>query len=171
MLNRPDREEYAPFYAPYIALAPEGSVEAHLTFQLEETIRFLSSIPESKHSHRYADDKWKLKEVLGHITDTERVMSYRLLRISRGDKSPLPGFDENIFVANSLFATQSWEDLVETYSAVRRATLTLFRGISGEMWMRSGTASEVGVSARALAYIIAGHELHHLNVIKEKYLD
>ncbi len=170
MSNRPAKDEYAPYYETYISLVPEGSLESTLTKQLEETTRMLLAISEEQANHRYASGKWSLKEVLGHITDTERIMSYRLLRIARGDKTPLAGFDEEAFVKGASFSSCAWSELLEDYIAVRRSTLTLLRGLSEEAWNRRGVANNSELSARALAYIICGHELHHRRVIQERYL-
>ncbi|EJW15848.1 DinB family protein [Paenibacillus alvei] len=119
---------------------------------------------------RYAPGKWSIKEVLGHIADTERVMAYRLLRIARGDQTPLPGFDENQFMNGSAFDSMPMSELLEDYQAVRHATLTLLRGLTDEAALRTGTTNNMTISARALAYTIAGNELHHLRVLKMRWL-
>jgi uncharacterized damage-inducible protein DinB len=130
----------------------------------------LSGRPESDGDLRYAPGKWSLKEVLGHINDTERIMSYRALRISRGDTTPLAGFEQDDYVRNGPFARCTLADLIEEYIAVRRATVSLFRNLDEVAWTRRGKASENEVTVRALAYIIAGHELHHRRIVEEKYL-
>jgi hypothetical protein len=170
MLNRPSNEEYNDYYGRYVDMVPEGHVEEFLARQLEETRRFLTSIAEDRGDYRYGPDKWTVKEVIGHIADTERVMSYRLLRIARGDQTPLPGFNQDDFVQAASVQSCTLSACIEDYAAVRRATLTLMNGLSEEAWTRTGSASNSGVSARALAYIIAGHELHHLKVLRDKYL-
>ncbi|AJY75406.1 DinB family protein [Paenibacillus beijingensis] len=170
MLKRPSSEEYNPYFTGYISLVPEGNVTEHIASQLQVTTDLLSSLTDNEAVYRYAPEKWSLKEVIGHVTDTERVMSYRLLRISRGDTTPLPGFDQDELMKGAQYHEWSVSDLLQDYAAVRRATLTLLRGIPEEAWLRTGTVSDRNCSARALAYIIAGHELHHLNVIREKYL-
>lgn len=168
--QRPAKEEYGGHFGTYIELVPEGSVVDTLSVSLKTTAEFLSDLPEEKAEFRYAPGKWSLKEVIGHISDTERIMSYRLLRIARGDATPLPGFDQDLYMENSPFAGQSLAELIEDYISVRKATLSLVRGLPEEAWARMGTASDVGISVKALAYVIAGHELHHLRIVKEKVL-
>ncbi|MBO9606538.1 MAG: DinB family protein [Paenibacillaceae bacterium] len=170
MRVRPAKEDYASYFDKYVSLVPEGSIQAILTEQLETNAAFLAAIPEERALHRYAPGKWSLKEVVGHIADTERVMSYRLLRIARGDKTPLPGFDENEFVKGAAFDSYTLAELIEDWTNVRRATLTLLRGLPEDAWSRRGYVSNGETTARALAYITAGHELHHIGVIKERYL-
>lgn len=170
MSNRPTNEEYLPYYAQYIDLVPEGSLEDILVRQLEETTQLLSEISEEQANYRYAPGKWTLKEVIGHITDTERIMSYRLLRMARGDNTPLAGYDDEAYVKEASFHTRTLSELLEDYMAVRRSILSLLRGLPEEAWPRKGVANNSPFSVRALAYTIAGHELHHLKVIRERYL-
>ncbi|RAV19603.1 DinB family protein [Paenibacillus contaminans] len=170
MTVRPSQEEYAPYYETYIRLVPEGKIAEVLTRQLQYTADFFAAIPEERTLSRYAPGKWSVKEVLGHITDTERIMSYRLLCIARGDKTPLPGYDENEYIKGSSFDSIPLAELIGDFAAVRRSTLTLLRGLSEEAWSRKGIANNSELSARALAYITAGHELHHINIVKERYL-
>lgn len=170
MTKKPSTEEYPKYYDPYIALVSEGSIENILINQLEETTALLSNLEEAQTNYRYADGKWTLKEVIGHIIDTERIMSYRFLRISRGDRTPLAGFDENQYVEGASFHSRLVTDLIEELIAVRHSTLTQMRGLTEESWSRKGIANDTEISARAIAYIIAGHELHHVKIIKEKYL-
>ncbi len=170
MVSRPEPNEYSAYYQRYIDMVPAQPLLQHLSDQKEETAAFLRSIPADKADFRYAEGKWSVKEVIGHICDTERVMAYRLLRASRGDRTPLAGFDENQFVAHANFSSRSINDLVQEYQAVRQATLALAASLSDEAWLRLGNANGNEVSARALGYIIAGHELHHLGVIRERYL-
>lgn len=168
---RPEPGEFAPFYDRYISLVPSGiDVLAELEEQRHQMVLLLCGRAESDGDIRYAPEKWNLKEVLGHVNDTERIMSYRAMRISRGDKTPLAGFEQNDFVRNGPFASNTLADLIEDYIAVRRATLSLFRNLDEKSWSRRGTASNHEVTVRALAYIIAGHELHHRRMIEEKYL-
>jgi hypothetical protein len=170
MSNRPSNEEYLPYYDKYIRLVPEGNISDILNQLLENTVKYLSDIPENKSNYRYAPDKWSLKEVLGHINDTERIMSYRLLRIARGDATPLTGYDPDKLNSRASFDSYAWSELIEDYTCVRRSTISLIRVLSEEAWSRRGVASESEISAKALAYIIAGHELHHIRIIKERYL-
>jgi hypothetical protein len=170
LTQRPAPEEFGAHFGKYIEIVPDGSIVDILAGYLKSTAEFLSDIPQAKGEYRYEPGKWSLKQVIGHISDTERVMSYRLLRIARGDSTPLPGFDQDAYVSNVDFDAYSLSDLIEDYISVRRATLTLVRGLADDAWSRMGTASSAPMSARALAYVIAGHELHHLRILKEKYL-
>ncbi|OPA73736.1 hypothetical protein BVG16_26980 [Paenibacillus selenitireducens] len=170
MLQRPVENEFPYYFGPYIELVPEGHVLDLLDSQLAKTISLFSSLTEEQLNFRYAEGKWSLKEVLGHMSDTERVMSYRLLCLARGEKGLLPGFDEEDYMLGANFGSQSISGLVEEYEIVRRSTLSLCRGIDDEAWQRIGNTNGHDTSARALPYIIAGHELHHLRIIKERYL-
>jgi len=170
---RPQPGEYAPYYDRYISLVPGNDVLAALTAledQRRQMLLLLSGRTEADGDLRYAPEKWSLKEVLGHINDTERIMSYRALRISRGDATPIEGFEQDNYVRNGPFGRVPLADLIEDYIAVRRATVSLFRNLDEAAWTRRGIASKNEVTVRALAYIIAGHELHHRRMIEEKYL-
>ncbi|WP_282939344.1 DinB family protein [Paenibacillus sp. RC67] len=167
---RPASNEYAPYFGTYIKLVPdEGDLIRILKSQLDHTYAILSDLTEEQGNYRYAEGKWSVKEVLGHITDNERIMSYRLLRIARGDKTPLPGYDQDTMMEGAPFDHCSVAFLLEDYKAVRQATLTLLSALTEEAWIRQGTASDSVFSARALACVIIGHELHHLRVLQERY--
>jgi uncharacterized damage-inducible protein DinB len=153
-----------------VKLVPEGEIQNILAQSLKTTTEVFSSITEDKANYRYAPGKWSLKQVLGHITDNERIMSYRLLRIARGDQTPLAGYDENALVNGASFDDSKLSELLEDYTAVRRATLTLLSGLSEEAWLRRGIVGGHESTAAAWAYILTGHELHHVNVILERYL-
>jgi uncharacterized damage-inducible protein DinB len=168
-IGRPETGEYAPFYEKYISQIAGNDILTTLYEQRRQMLLLLSGRSESDGEIRYAPDKWSVKEVLGHICDAERVFAYRALRIARNDGTPLAGFDENEFVKNAPFARQPLADLIEDFIAVRRATISLLRGFDQEAWTRKGVASNNPVSVRALAYIIAGHELHHRRILEEKY--
>ncbi|MCD9025005.1 DinB family protein [Cohnella silvisoli] len=170
MSIRPSNGEYNSHFERYVRLVPEGDIRDILTQSLKNTTDAFSTVTEDQANYRYAPGKWSLKEVLGHITDNERIMSYRLLRIARGDKTPLAGYDENALVNGASFDSCAMSDLFEDYTVVRRATLTLLRGLSEEAWSRRGVVNDSESSAIAWAYIIAGHEFHHMNFIREKYL-
>jgi len=170
---RPQPGEYAPYYDRYISLVPGTDVLAALAAledQRRQMLLLLSGRTESDGDLRYTPEKWSLKEALGHISDTERIMSYRALRISRGDATPLEGFEQDDYVRNGPFARRPLADLIEDYIAVRRATISLFRNLDEAAWTRRGVASKNEVTVRALAFIIAGHELHHRKILEEKYL-
>ncbi|WP_193726951.1 DinB family protein [Paenibacillus guangzhouensis] len=169
MITKPQTTEYGEHFSTYVRLVPEGDIREMLTAQLQATTDLFANLSDEQGNFRYAEGKWTVKEVLGHIADTERVMAYRLLTVARGDKTPLPGFDENVFVEGANFAAMPMSELIEDYQAVRRATLTLLRGLTDEALLRMGISNQLTISARALVHIIVGHELHHLNVLKEKY--
>src|ERR1700678_69589 len=164
---RPD--EYAPYYGRYISLVQGEDILNALDQQRRQTMMLLSCREEEDGNFRYAPGKWSAKEVLGHVCDTERVFAYRALRISRADATPLEGFEQDDYVRNGPFANRPLSDLVEDFIAVRRATFSLLRNLDEAAWMRRGIANKNEVSVRALAYIIAGHELHHRRILEENY--
>jgi len=167
-VGRPDPSEHAPFYAGYIARVSEEPLVA-MTQQAEVTERTLRRIPESSADHRYADGKWTVRDIVGHLTDAERIFSYRALRIARGDGTPLPGFDENAYADMAGAAERAWATLVEDLVTVRKATLALFRSFDAQAWRRQGVSNGAAVSVRALGYIIVGHERHHLEILRSRY--
>jgi len=167
--GRPESSEYAPYYGRYISLVDTDDVVSALERQIGETVAILKPVG-PKADYRYAPDKWTVKEVLGHINDTERIMTYRALRISRGDKTPIEGYEQDDYVRDGNFSQRTLADLIEEFTDIRKATLALFRSFDGDAATRRGTANKNEVSARALAYIIAGHELHHRQILREKYL-
>lgn len=169
-IGRPEAGEYAPYYEKYISQIEGNDILATLDDQRRKTLLLLSCRSEGEGEIRYAPEKWSVKEVLGHICDAERIFAYRALRISRNDATPLASFDENEYVRNAPFAHVALSELIEDYIAVRRATLTLFRNLDEAAWACRGIASNNPVTVRALAYIIAGHELHHRRMLQEKYL-
>jgi uncharacterized damage-inducible protein DinB len=166
---KPQPGEYAPYYEKYIALVKGDDILNTLEQQRRKTMLLLSGRDESDGDFRYAPGKWSTKEVLGHVCDTERIFAYRALRFSRSDATPLAGFEQDDYVRNGPFASRALSDLVEEFIAVRRATISLLRNLDEAAWMRRGTANNNEVSVRALAYIIAGHELHHRGILEEKY--
>ncbi len=168
MLTRPDRSEYADFYANYIARVPEGPIEDFLLKQYEEIVALVKDISEDEASVRPAPGKWSVKEVLGHLCDTERVMAYRALRFARGDQKELQGFEQDDYVAAGEFNTRLRHDLLVELKNVRGATIALFGSISPEAGLRSGVANGNPVTVRALAYIIAGHAQHHYELLKKR---
>jgi hypothetical protein len=172
-IGRPQPGEYAPYYDRYISLiaqqAPGDDILDILDQQRRQTMMLLCGRDDDDGDFRYAPDKWSAKEVLGHVCDTERVFGYRALRISRSDATPLAGFEQDDYVRNGPFAQRPLADLIEDFIAVRRATLSLLRNLDEAAWMRRGIANKNEVTVRALAYIIAGHELHHRRILEEKY--
>jgi hypothetical protein len=169
-VGRPQPGEYAPYYERYVALVRGEEILDVLDQQRRETMLLLSARDEADGDFRYAPGKWSAKEVLGHVCDTERVFAYRALRISRADATPLEGFEQDDYVRNGPFANHPLTDAIEDFIAVRRATLSLLRNLDEQAWMRRGIANKNEVSVRGLAYIIAGHELHHRAILEEKYL-
>lgn len=170
VITKPNAAEYAPYYGTYVSLVPDADILSTLEQQLDETLALLNGIDEAKALSRYAPDKWSIKEVVGHVTDTERVFAYRALRFARNDETALAGFEQNGYVQNASFDDYRLNDLLSEFAHVRQATVALFRHLKDEAWMRGGTASESHVTVRALAYIIAGHELHHRAILQAKYL-
>jgi uncharacterized damage-inducible protein DinB len=167
---RPAKSEYDPYYEKYISLVPDDhDLLAALERQLQEMMMLVRSISPEHALFRYEPGKWSIKEVLGHVIDSERIFAYRILRIARGDRTPIEGFDQDPYVKNGDFDKRSVATLGIEFEQVRRATISLLRHLSPEAWQRIGNASKVDVSVRALAYIIAGHELHHRSILKEKY--
>ena len=168
--KRPQTGEADPYYFRYIDRVPDADIVDTLSAQIAETVALLRSLPESKGSHRYAPEKWTIREVIGHIADCERVFAYRALRFSRGDQTPVPGFDENDYVANGSFNDRTMDDLITEFEYVRRSSIGLLNGLSEEMMSRRGVANEKEISVRALAFILAGHETHHVELLKTRYL-
>jgi len=166
---KPQPNEYAPYFERYIGLVSEDDIVAAMERQTQETAAVLASIGEEKSAFRYAPEKWSIKQVVGHVTDAERVFSYRLLCIARGESQSLPGFDENDYMRGSNFDDLPFAEIVDGLAAVRRATLSLLRGLSDEAWTRIGVANQNKTSARAIAYTLLGHERHHLRVLRERY--
>lgn len=169
IIERPKPDEYNPYYDRYISLIAGTDILGTLDAQRRQTLLLLSGRHEAEGDFRYAPDKWNAKEVLGHVCDTERVFAYRALRIARGDKTPMEGFEQDDYVRNGPFAREPLEEIIEDYIAVRRATLTLLRNLDEAAWTRRGVANKSEVTVRALAYIIAGHELHHRTILEGKY--
>ncbi|HYL74941.1 MAG TPA: DinB family protein [Bryobacteraceae bacterium] len=170
MIRPPEASEYLPYYHKYISMVKGDDLIPALETQIGETLPTLRGISEEKSLHRYAPGKWSIKEVLGHLTDGERVFSYRAMRFARNDQQALLGFEQDDYVAAAGSDARPWSDLIAEFEHVRRASILLFRGFPPEAGTRSGTASNASVSVRALGYIIAGHELHHMAILRERYL-
>lgn len=167
---RPGADEFAPFYAGYVSQVPDGDIVEALIGGAEIAAALLGDLPEEVANRAYAPGKWTLKEVALHCTDAERVFSYRALRIARGDTTALPGFDENAYAAASGAAVRSMESILDELQSVREATVTLFSGLPADAWTRRGTASGAAVSVRGIAWITAGHLLHHMGIVQDRYL-
>jgi len=164
----PAADEHVQYYGKYIALVGPDSLAA-LESQARSTAALLAATPEAKGNHRYAEDKWSVKEVIGHLADGERVFSYRALRIARADTTELPGFDENTYVPAGRFDRRTLADIAAEFAAVRAATLALVRTLDEDALARRGSANNTPVSVRALVAIIAGHEAHHVGLLRERY--
>ena len=169
-ITRPSSSEYAPYYETYIQLVNEDDLLLALKRIAKIWNDLVSGIPEEKLNYCYAEGKWSIKEVLIHLTDSERVFAYRALRFARNDKTELSGFNENIWVPESNATERSLDSLIKEHNNVRGASISLFESFTDEISLRSGSANGKEISVRALGYIICGHELHHLRVIQKRYL-
>jgi len=168
--SRPAEGEFLPYYERYIGLVPAGDVLTTLAAQMSDTQALLLGLPASMSTYRYAPDKWSVSEVIGHVIDSERIFASRALRFARNDPAPLPGFEQDDYVRNSTFDAYPVAELATELDTVRRSTLFLFQHLDEVAWMRRGIANNAEVSVRALAYIIAGHELHHREILHTRYL-
>jgi hypothetical protein len=170
MIGRPQQTEAGPAYLPYINLAPGDDVLDLLKTQLAESLTFFSGISEERSLYRYAPEKWSIRQLLNHITDTERAFAFRALWFARGFSQPLPGYDQDIAAAGAEADRISWSAHVDEFRQVRLSTISLFSNLPPDSWMRTGIASDNRFTVRALAYISAGHVTHHLTVLRERYL-
>lgn len=168
--TKPAKSEFLPYYEKYIALVPDGDVISTLTSQMSDTQALLNGLPASVATYRYAPEKWSVNEVIGHLIDSERIFAGRALRFARNDPTPVPGFEQDDYVRNSTFDVYPLAELASELETVRQSTIFLFRHMDEEAWTRRGVANNAEVSVRALAYIIAGHELHHREVLRTRYL-
>lgn len=171
LAQRPASTEYAPWFDRYISLVPDGPIVEALARQLEDTLRLLRGLPAEMAAHAYAPGKWTVAELVGHVADSERVFAYRALCFARGGTQPQPGFDENVFAANVAGrGGLAFSAVIDDFAAVRRATLSLFQSFTPEAWERRGIANDKEISVRAQAWVIAGHERHHVKMLQERYL-
>ena len=170
MLGRPQPNEAASYYSTYIDRVSSDDIVDVLATQLDETLAFLSEISEEQSLHRYAPDKWSMRELLGHVNDTERVFMFRAMWFARGFQDPLPSFDQEVGFKGADSDRVSWASHLDEFNAIRLATLAFFRNLPADAWLRSGVASDSPVTVRALAYIVAGHVSHHLAILRERYL-
>jgi uncharacterized damage-inducible protein DinB len=167
--TRPESSEYAPFYHGYVASVPEGDVVALLRQGGRELLDTVATVPEDRGGFRYAEGKWSIREVIGHVIDAERIFTYRALRMARGDTTPLPAFDENEYATAAGSDMRTLSNLVREFGAVRESSVQLFESLSDDAWGRFGVASGKDISVRALAYITTGHSMHHLRILRERY--
>lgn len=170
-MRRPTSDEYAPWYRLYVDRVPDGDVIERLASQTETTWGLLEGLDNAQALFRYAPGKWSLKELLGHVVDTERIFQVRFLRLVRGDTTPLPGFDQDPYIENASFDRRPMEALLEEYRSVRVATDTLLRSVEPAAADRSALVSGAPMVACTIPWILAGHELHHVEVVRERYLE
>lgn len=169
-IGRPDVSEYAEYYERYISLAPESDICAAMASQTEATLKFLQAIPAAAGDTRYAPGKWSIKEVIGHMTDTDRVFAQRALFIARSDPATLPGFEQDDWVNAAAFAEQPLAELIDEFEHVRRGNLYFFKHLPAAAWLRRGIANQSEFTARAFAYAMVGHERYHLEILRTRYL-
>ncbi len=168
IISPPEPTEYAPYYANYVALVPKGDILEILQSQLHETVKTLRSVPDSQAGVLHPPYTWTIRQVVGHLTDSERIFAYRALRIGRGDSTPLPGFDENVFAKTGGFNGIAMQDMTADFEIARRCTCSLFQHMPHDAWNRLGQANGKTVSVRALAWIVAGHTQHHLAIVRKR---
>ena len=170
-MQRPAPTEYPDFYAGYVGGVPDGEILTLLRLELDRTSSLLRALTPERASHRYGEGKWSVKEVVGHLIDTERMFGYRAHCFARQDPAPLPGFDQEDYVRSSNAADRPLAELVDELNAVRQSNIALFQSLDDAMWSHRGIGSECEFTVRALAYIVVGHEIHHRSVIEERYLN
>ena len=170
MIGLPERHEAAPYYFTYIDRITNPDIFGELQAQRDTVPKFLRGVSEERSLHRYAPDKWSIRQVLNHISDTERAFAFRALWFARGFDTPLPSFDQNVAVHSANADDYSWASHIEDFQSARQATLTLFRNMPGHAWMQKGIASGHPFTVRAIAFIIAGHTVHHTSILESRYL-
>lgn len=168
--KRPSQDEYHPFYENYVKTVPEGAFLSTFKHESAQTAKLLASLTEAQWDHSYAPGKWTIKELLVHMMDSERVFAYRCLRIARGDQTPLPGFEQDDYTPTSEANARTSQNILTEWTALRASTLAFLNNLTPTMIERTGTASGATVSVRALGYMLMGHELHHRNIINDRYL-
>ena len=169
-MSRPQADEYDQYYETYVSLVPEDDIKSVLAAQPGELDALIRSAPESKGTFAYAAGKWSVKQLLGHVIDGERMFAYRIFRISRGDQTPIEGFEQDGYIENAHSNERSFDDLLNEFSLLRQANMCFFNVLKDDAWTRIGTANEQQISVRALAWIMAGHVRHHIGILKERYL-
>lgn len=169
-MSRPDATEYDAAYEHYVSLVPEDRIVPVLEAQPAELEAMFANVAEERGTFAYAEGKWTTKELLGHLIDGERIFAYRALRISRGDKTPIEGFEQDGYIENAFANERSFRDLLHEFSIVREANVMMFDHLKKDAWARTGAANDVEISVRALAWIMAGHVRHHAAILNERYL-
>lgn len=170
-MNRPTQSEYAPYYESYVSHVSENDILPVLRSQMDELDVLLGRVEPHQETFRYAEGKWTIREIVGHLIDGERVFGYRSLCIARGESQNLPGFDQNDYMITAPYHRIDLEDLLSEFRLVRLSNIAMFRTLDEAAWVRTGTANDNQVSVRALAFIMAGHLRHHMNVLRERYLN
>jgi uncharacterized damage-inducible protein DinB len=170
VITKPDPSEYAPYYEKDMDYVQGDDVLRTLSAQTDKSLATLRGISDERSLERYAPNKWSIREVVGHLIDCERIFSYRALRFARNDPQELAGFEQDDYIPYAHFNNRAWSDLLSEFELVRRSTVLMYRGLDKEAWMRRGTANKASLTVRAIAYITAGHELHHMQIIRTKYL-
>lgn len=170
MIQRPDPKEYAEYYHTYISKVPEGDILDILGKQNEKSLQILGEINEKKAEHRYVPGKWSIKEMIGHVVDAERVFAYRTMCFARNDPGPFPSMEQNGYVDSGNFGARRLSEIAEEFHLVRQSNISLFQSFDEKTLLRKGVASGFEFTVRALVYIIAGHESHHVGILKERYL-
>jgi uncharacterized damage-inducible protein DinB len=169
-MDRPTQKEYASYYKGYVDIVPKGNIIKIMEKQNEQFCEFLAQVTDKKADYRYAEGKWSVKEVIGHIVDTELVFLYRALRFSRKDTQELPGFEQNDYVANSNYSQQTLGDLVEQFYLLRKTSVAFYKSLAKNTWTNKGKANGQSVTVKALSYIMVGHVIHHMQIINKRYL-
>ena len=167
--NRPGGDEFGAHFGGYIGEVPDGDIFDTLEREGERAVTLLRELPPERSRHAYAPGKWTVRDVVAHVTDAERVFAYRALRFGRADPTPLASFDQEVFWPHAHANSRRWTDLIDDFRTVRASSLHLFRSFEPEDWLRRGTASGVEITVRALAWVVAGHELHHRRILRERY--
>jgi hypothetical protein len=170
LITKPNTDEYPAWAAAEIGLVDHTDLECAFRETLDHSLELLSGLDEEKLNYRYAEDKWTIREIWQHLIDTERVLSYRAMRYSRGDKTVLTGFNAENYTQAIRVASRPWREMIEEYRVLRQSTIQLFRSFSDEMLLQRGTAGKTEMTVRAVGFLIAGHDAHHLNTIRKKYL-
>lgn len=169
-MNRPEKDEYSEYFETYVSLVPETEIVPALENQITEIQNLCAAISEEKGAYAYAEGKWTIKELIGHLIDAEKIFGYRALRFARADLTPIEGFEQDDYIENGRFNSRTIADLVEELSLLRAANNHFFRNLNDEAWLRVGTANEAEISVRAIAFIMVGHVRHHANILQTRYL-
>ena len=169
-MHRPEKSEYDPYYERYISLIIDNDIVPVLAGQLTELQDLFTALPEERGTYAYETAKWTIKEVLSHLIDGERIFAYRVFRIARGDKTPIEGFEQDGYIENSHANEGSFAELLDEFNLLRRANVLFFKNLDNDDWVRTGTANDVEISVRAIAFVMAGHIRHHITILRSRYL-